>query len=268
MRAIIILSVKCRNGGYKMPCYTRPRVSAVTVRVTDFTPMWVQCRDQDWCFSDKRTLRRSAHAPPGAAPSALLLIFHVTPMRGVFPHKKGLEGWLNLLCKNRTLLIHLHRLKRVPDADGEAAVGIIDILRQPPAPQAGDRFARHGGMIGLFIGCPGAGPQFPLGNAHDHDRVLLVILSGQTIERHLLLYYRSEEHTSELQSPCNLVCRLLLEKQKKTGPVPCINWFAEGKIRSLQPILTVSSLPPTYGTRVSDLPTHSADLSRILRTGL
>src|SRR6478735_2021375 len=26
--------------------------------------------------------------------------------------------------------------------------------------------------------------------------------------------YRSEEHTSELQSPCNLVCRLLLEKKK------------------------------------------------------
>src|SRR5256885_13289394 len=30
---------------------------------------------------------------------------------------------------------------------------------------------------------------------------------------------RSEEHTSELQSPCNLVCRLLLEKKKETGHV-------------------------------------------------
>src|SRR2546426_4724488 len=29
---------------------------------------------------------------------------------------------------------------------------------------------------------------------------------------------RSEEHTSELQSPCNLVCRLLLEKKKKLRP--------------------------------------------------
>src|SRR2546426_4716192 len=29
-----------------------------------------------------------------------------------------------------------------------------------------------------------------------------------------LLHERSEEHTSELQSPCNLVCRLLLEKKK------------------------------------------------------
>src|SRR5256885_12335060 len=29
---------------------------------------------------------------------------------------------------------------------------------------------------------------------------------------------RSEEHTSELQSPCNLVCRLLLEKKKRNQP--------------------------------------------------
>src|SRR5256885_10858504 len=29
-----------------------------------------------------------------------------------------------------------------------------------------------------------------------------------------ILAHRSEEHTSELQSPCNLVCRLLLEKTK------------------------------------------------------
>src|SRR5256885_11347000 len=34
---------------------------------------------------------------------------------------------------------------------------------------------------------------------------------------------RSEEHTSELQSPCNLVCRLLLEKKKNTveSTLPC-----------------------------------------------
>src|SRR5205807_6939203 len=30
---------------------------------------------------------------------------------------------------------------------------------------------------------------------------------------------RSEEHTSELQSPCNLVCRLLLEKKKKKNKI-------------------------------------------------
>src|SRR5256885_16392645 len=32
---------------------------------------------------------------------------------------------------------------------------------------------------------------------------------------------RSEEHTSELQSPCNLVCRLLLEKKKRQY------WYSE-----------------------------------------
>src|SRR5256885_9060085 len=33
---------------------------------------------------------------------------------------------------------------------------------------------------------------------------------------------RSEEHTSELQSPCNLVCRLLLEKKKNSRCFQCI----------------------------------------------
>src|SRR5256885_5338355 len=41
---------------------------------------------------------------------------------------------------------------------------------------------------------------------------------------------RSEEHTSELQSPCNLVCRLLLEKKKKQTQI---------KAASRQPILPV-----------------------------
>src|SRR5256885_12818073 len=40
---------------------------------------------------------------------------------------------------------------------------------------------------------------------------LLVRVGGPSFE----LDRRSEEHTSELQSPCNLVCRLLLEKKKK-----------------------------------------------------
>src|SRR5256885_4243261 len=50
------------------------------------------------------------------------------------------------------------------------------------------------------------------GRQHRHHR------HGQ-----LQLPQRSEEHTSELQSPCNLVCRLLLEKKKKsyyTTPPP------------------------------------------------
>src|SRR5256885_3599840 len=36
-----------------------------------------------------------------------------------------------------------------------------------------------------------------------------------------LFLSRSEEHTSELQSPCNLVCRLLLEKKNTRTDSPC-----------------------------------------------
>src|SRR2546430_4203530 len=53
-------------------------------------------------------------------------------------------------------------------------------------------------------------------------------LDGEALElaqRHLGRRLRSEEHTSELQSQSNLVCRLLLEKKKKhnktvTSPIP------------------------------------------------
>src|ERR1039457_4922047 len=41
-------------------------------------------------------------------------------------------------------------------------------------------------------------------------------------------HFRSEEHTSELQSPCNLVCRLLLEKKKKRWK---IRWLEKSTIR-------------------------------------
>src|SRR2546426_8516391 len=51
-----------------------------------------------------------------------------------------------------------------------------------------------------------AGARFTVARAPNWDEVLAAIRSRPV---------RSEEHTSELQSPCNLVCRLLLEKKKK-----------------------------------------------------
>src|SRR5256885_3430303 len=39
---------------------------------------------------------------------------------------------------------------------------------------------------------------------------------------------RSEEHTSELQSPCNLVCRLLLEKKKRLLAAMCVPFVPRG----------------------------------------
>src|SRR2546426_606957 len=47
--------------------------------------------------------------------------------------------------------------------------------------------------------------------------VTLVFLVGRIL--YSQLGARSEEHTSELQSPCNLVCRLLLEKKKEHSVV-------------------------------------------------
>src|SRR5256885_8167075 len=58
----------------------------------------------------------------------------------------------------------------------------------------------------------------------------------------LPFYSRSEEHTSELQSPCNLVCRLLLEKKKNT-----VNHLhiilTVSVLTSITPCSTVCSVP-------------------------
>src|SRR5256885_13290165 len=43
----------------------------------------------------------------------------------------------------------------------------------------------------------------------------LHVFGHNTAARPLYEKLRSEEHTSELQSPCNIVCRLLLEKKKQ-----------------------------------------------------
>src|SRR5256885_16218653 len=60
--------------------------------------------------------------------------------------------------------------------------------------------------------------------ARSNVPVIMLTARGQPIDRIVglemgaddyLAKPRSEEHTSELQSPCNLVCRLLLEKKKK-----------------------------------------------------
>src|SRR5256885_4500459 len=48
---------------------------------------------------------------------------------------------------------------------------------------------------------------------------------------------RSEEHTSELQSPCNLVCRLLLEKKKKNTQSYSVR-TPSGRLTCVQPVMT------------------------------
>src|SRR5256885_13038429 len=56
------------------------------------------------------------------------------------------------------------------------------------------------------------------------------------------LWQRSEEHTSELQSPCNLVCRLLLEKKKDkqqtTTTSVNLSSYTNAHVSSCQPTLS------------------------------
>src|SRR5256885_12576309 len=61
----------------------------------------------------------------------------------------------------------------------------------------------------LFRSAPGPGHRDPY-RRHRRRRLPPRTLNATARRRR----WRSEEHTSELQSPCNLVCRLLLEKKK------------------------------------------------------
>src|SRR5256885_11275061 len=71
---------------------------------------------------------------------------------------------------------------------------------------------------------------------------------------------RSEEHTSELQSPCNLVCRLLLEKKKKKynqhnlhHPKTNINTYIFAPIYPItEPIILLKSLPTCKDIYISE----------------
>src|ERR1039457_7041290 len=70
--------------------------------------------------------------------------------------------------------------------------------------------------------------------------------------------YRSEEHTSELQSPCNLVCRLLLEKKAecrtpaRAGGRCCPRWTRACPSRSSPPLCFFFYNPGTW--ELSPLP--------------
>src|SRR5256885_4296504 len=78
-----------------------------------------------------------------------------------------------------------------------------------------------------------------------------------------ILVERSEEHTSELQSPCNLVCRLLLEKKKKAAKVvflPTCRALKRLRLVShldLNAIPRNSTIPASVNTRLT--PPSSSD---------
>src|SRR5256885_4220927 len=77
------------------------------------------------------------------------------------------------------------------------------------------RFTEISKKIG--ISKPGTGLGIAFAD-YDRDGHIDICVANDSMFEFL---YRSEEHTSELQSPCNLVCRLLLEKKKITPEPIC-----------------------------------------------
>src|SRR2546430_9169307 len=65
------------------------------------------------------------------------------------------------------------------------------------------------------------GPQLgPRPGWHAARHLLAAALRRKVSQGDAVVGFRSEEHTSELQSQSNLVCRLLLEKKKINAPIP------------------------------------------------
>src|SRR2546430_10947630 len=69
--------------------------------------------------------------------------------------------------------------------------------------------------------------------------------AGQRLERLEPLTRRSEEHTAELQSQSNLLCRLLLEKKKKIQYLNAKGAFPSPELAG-QPDLYCTALPPVF----------------------
>src|SRR3989454_1059733 len=109
-----------------------------------------------------------------------------------------------------------HRLgdRRVLGAEPREGMGRLDVQLYPPADGDAVPGAR---ALGVPRGIPGH-PRRQRPSRFPARRRALALEGQGTPPRgksgRALTAWRSEEHTSELQSPCNLVCRLLLEKKK------------------------------------------------------
>src|SRR5688500_19471590 len=69
------------------------------------------------------------------------------------------------------------------------------------------------GQVAGTVGGPSAGFTFTMEGWVTYGNPPTIRFQGKGVVNGDLWIYRSEEHTSELQSPCNLVCRLLLDKK-------------------------------------------------------
>src|SRR5688500_19862257 len=90
---------------------------------------------------------------------------------------------------------------------------LVLLLKGPPAHRYRHSFpTRRSSDLGSIAWIPIEGTPGPGGGAGISSEGKYEIKRGLRPGKYRV---RSEEHTSELQSPCNLVCRLLLEKKKQ-----------------------------------------------------
>src|SRR5688500_19747963 len=88
----------------------------------------------------------------------------------------------------------------------------VDEVAIAATTQIGDQGLTIGRTAALLAGLPRSVPGYAI------DRMCAGAMTAVTTTASGIAFgaYRSEEHTSELQSPCNIVCRLLLEKKKQS----------------------------------------------------
>src|SRR5438034_3713330 len=124
------------------------------------------------------------------------------PGKSGIPSTGGTSGALSTSATTST---------RALTVGASRSAGRCDCRAMPPAPMTAPRYRRTSGDAGEGIALAGEhvaqGRGVPLVDPQQHHE--------QQAHPHRLDPERSEEHTSELQSHSDLVCRLLLEKKKK-----------------------------------------------------
>src|SRR5256885_5727969 len=115
------------------------------------------------------------------------------------------ESWRDLVA----------RIRAADEAAFEAMFrAYYDPLCRHVAPYVGSRDAAEDAVQGLFVRIWEDRARWVVS---DLGHYLYTAVRRRAISQlRRMAVQRSEEHTSELQSPCNLVCRLLLEKKKNS----------------------------------------------------
>src|SRR5688500_7078436 len=128
----------------------------------------------------------------------------VHPLNGItLTIPQGMFGLLGPNGAGKSTLMRTIATLQAPDS-GAIHLGDIDVLKEKH---------RVRETLGYLPQEFGVYPNVSAERLLEHFAVLKGIANRKQ-RKDVVTALRSEEHTSELQSPCNLVCRLLLEKKK------------------------------------------------------